>query len=73
MTEELLIIKTENPESLKPCKIISRPAGDCPFYLVKLPENRVTEGGLEADIVEDTSAFFAGYDLTEEEEDLEAI
>lgn len=64
------IIKTQTPESVNPCKIVTRPSGDNPWYLVCVTE--VPEG-LEGDVVEDTSAFLTQFDLSAGEEDEEFI
>lgn len=63
------IVKTEDPEPLEPCKIVSRPSGNCPYFLVCLPQSTIDEEGLSADVVDDTAAFYEDYDLSEGEED----
>lgn len=62
------IIKTKDPSTLNPCQIVSRPSGDCPYFLVCLHEDKINQHGLESDIIEDTVAFFSNYDLDEGED-----
>lgn len=57
----MALIKTKTPNNLSG-KIISRPSGNCPYYLVKV---EVIPSGKENDEVTDTAAFFAQYDLSE--------
>lgn len=48
--------------------VVSHPSGDCPYYLVDVDPQVVADLGLQADVVDDTAAFFSQYDLTETEE-----
>lgn len=65
------ILKTETPEKING-KIISRPSGNCPYFLMKLDS---IPAGEEANEVTDTASFFAQYDLSqgEEEENVDLI
>jgi len=65
------ILKTKTPEKISG-KIISRPSGNCPYFLMKLDS---IPAGEEANEVTDTAAFFAQYDLSqgEEEENMDLI
>ena len=58
------IFKTENPQE-HTGKIVSRPSGNCPYYLLKVES---LPAGEEANEVTDTAAFFAQYDLSQGEE-----
>jgi len=58
------ILKTETPEKVTG-KIISRPSGNCPYFLVKVDS---IPAGEEANEVTDTASFFAQYDLSQGEE-----
>jgi len=58
------ILKTETPEKISG-KIISRPSGNCPYYLLKVDS---IPAGQEANEVTDTADFFAQYDLSQGEE-----
>lgn len=57
------IIKTKSPEKIKG-NIVSRPSGNNPFFLMQVEEVQGCE------LVEDTAAFFAQYDLSEQETEL---
>ena len=59
------LLKTETPENLNG-KIISRPSGNCPYFLIKVEE---IPAGKENDEITDTAAFFAQYDLSQGEEE----
>lgn len=59
------LLKTKTPQNL-PGKIISRPSGNCPYYLVKV---EAIPAGKENDEITDTATFFAQYDLSEGEEE----
>jgi len=59
------ILKTETPEKISG-KIISRPSGNCPYFLIKVDS---IPAGQEANEVTDTAAFFAQYDLSQGEEE----
>lgn len=65
------ILKTKNPENLSG-KIISRPSGNCPYFLIEVSE---IPAGKENDEITDTAAFFAQYDLSqgEEEENMDLL
>ena len=61
-----ILLKTQDPETIESSKIVSRPSGDNPWYLVSIPE--VPEG-LEDDVVEDSSTFLSQFDLMAGEEE----
>jgi len=65
------ILKTKTPEKISG-KIISRPSGNCPYFLKKVDS---IPAGEEANEVTDTAAFFAQYDLSqgEEEENMDLL
>lgn len=63
------LVKTETPENYPNCKITSHASGNCPYSLIQMSEADVTANSLEADVVEDTAAFFSAYDLSEGEEE----
>jgi len=67
----MAILKTKTPEKITG-KIISRPSGNCPYFLLKVDS---IPTGEEANEVTDTAAFFAQYDLSqgEEEENMDLI
>jgi len=58
------ILKTKIPEKVTG-KIISRPSGNCPYFLIKVDS---IPAGEEANKVTDTAAFFAQYDLSQGDE-----
>lgn len=61
----MTIIKTKDPQSLDNCKIVTRPSGDNPWYLVCVNE---IPSGLEEDVVDDTAEFLSQFDLGSEDE-----
>jgi len=60
----MAILKTKTPEKISG-KIISRPSGNCPYFLLKVDS---IPAGKENDEITDTAAFFAQYDLSQGEE-----
>lgn len=60
-----ILLKTQDPETIDNAKIVSRPSGDNPWYLVSVPE---LPEGMEADVVEDSVTFLSQFDLMAGEE-----
>lgn len=46
-------------------KVLSRPAGDCPYFLLKVSEADVQAHDLSGDVVTDTAAFYSQYELSD--------
>lgn len=67
MSEPIVIVKTKSPKSI-PGTLVSRPSGNCPYYLKRMSPDQVENNQLEIDVVDDTAAFFSQYDLSEGEE-----
>jgi hypothetical protein len=64
-----MIIKTLQPENYDASAIVSQPSGNNPYTLVAVTPEYVYENNLQVDVVEDTAAFFAQYDLNEGNDD----
>ena len=50
-------------------KVVSRPAGDCPWFLLKVSHEDYEKHFEPSDGVSDTAAFFSQFDLNEEEQE----
>lgn len=66
-----MIIKTLQPENYDASAIVSQPSGNNPYTLVTVTPEYVAENILQVDVVEDTAAFFAEYDLSDGEPDMD--
>lgn len=64
----MTIIKTLQPEQYPASSIVCHPSGNMPYTLVTVPVGYVEEHNLQEDVIEDTAAFFTGYDLSEGDE-----